>query len=90
VASNATVYVVTPQVKGQCLSDFLRAAQLPVSCEGKAAQAVVEKVLVNCQRQEWKICLTSGEDLCPLELDSLSRKLVELLPGVRPLHGEPR
>ncbi|NMB11111.1 MAG: PolC-type DNA polymerase III [Firmicutes bacterium] len=75
--------MITPRIRGQCLSEFLRAAQLPVNCEGTAARIVVEKVLVDAERQEWKICLTPTDDLCPQELDRLGASLVAILPGVR-------
>jgi DNA polymerase-3 subunit alpha (Gram-positive type) len=88
VDSNATVYMITPQARGQCLSDFLRAARLPVMCEGTAAHAIVEKVLVHAKRQAWRICLASASDLCPEELDQLSKSLVAVLPGVRSISFE--
>ncbi len=83
MAGNATVYVVTPRTRGQSLSDFLRAAQLPVTCEGTAARAVVERVLVDCKRREWKICLAAREEVCRRELETLGQTLVELLPELR-------
>lgn len=86
--SNATVFVITPQIRGQCLSHFLRAAELPVSCEGTAARAVVERVFVHSQRQEWKIYLTRADDLCRQELDKLGASLVAILPGVRSVRFE--
>ena len=88
VTDNSTVYMITPQTRSQCLSDFLRAAQLPVECEGTAARAVVERVLVHSERQEWEIYLAAVDNFCPEELDRLGASLVAVLPGVRAIRFE--
>ncbi len=88
MAINVDVYEITPHARGQCLSDFLRAAQLSLDCEGIAARAIVHSILVYTQRREWKICLDSNDGLCSEQLEQLGSALVQAFPEVHSVQFE--
>ncbi|NLK08845.1 MAG: PolC-type DNA polymerase III [Firmicutes bacterium] len=84
----ADVYEITPAARGQCLLDFVRAAQLQLQCEEVAAKLVVNSILVNTRRKSWKIMLDEKGSVSSDELEQLVDALLEAVSGVHVIEFE--